>query len=70
MKKAEKITRPLRYDLNQITYDYTVEHRKRFKGLDLVECLENLWMEVCNIIQEAGIKTISEKETQEHKMVV
>ena len=58
------------YNLKQIPYDYTVEVINRFKGLDLVECLENLWMEVCNIIQEAGIKTISEKEMQEHKMVV
>ena len=43
-------------------YDYTVEDRNRFKGLDLVECLKNLWMEVRNIVQEAVIKTISKKK--------
>ena len=50
LKKVEKITRPCRYDLNQIPYDYTVEVTNRFKGLDLVGIVsEELWMEVCNI---------------------
>ena len=51
--------RPFRYDLNQIPYDYTVEVRNRFKGLDLIHrVLDELWMEVCDIVQEIGIKTI------------
>ena len=60
MKKVEKITRPFRYDLNQIPYDYTMEVNSRFKGLDLVDRMhEGLWTEVCNIVQEAVIKTIA-----------
>ena len=64
MKKVEKTTRPFRYDLNQIPYDYTVEVRNRFKGLDLIECLMNcgLWKEVHDIVQETGIKTIPKKK--------
>ena len=59
MKKVGKTTRPYRYDLNQIPYDYTVEVRNRFKGLDLIDRLpDELWMEVCDIVQETGIKTI------------
>ena len=59
MKKAGKTTRPFRYDLNQIPYDYTVEVRNRFKGLDQIDRVpDELWMEVCDIVQEAGIKTI------------
>ena len=59
MKKVEKITRPFRYDLNQIPYDYTVEVRNRFKGLDLIDRVpDELWTEVRDIIQETGIKTI------------
>ena len=59
MKKIEKTTKPFRYDLNQISYDYTVEVRNRFKGLNLLErVLEELWMEVHDIVQEAMIKTI------------
>ena len=59
MKKVEKPTRPLRYDLNQIPYDYTVEVRNRFKRLDLIErVLDELWMEVHDIVQDTGIKTI------------
>ena len=55
----EKIARPFRYDLNQIPYDYTVEVRNRFKGLDLIDRVpEELWTEVCDIVQETGIKTI------------
>ena len=57
-----KTTRPFRYDLNQITYDYRVEVRNRFKGLDLVDRVpEELWTEVCYIEQETGIKTIPKK---------
>ena len=53
------MTRPLRYDLNQIPYDYIVEARNRFKGLDLIDRVsDELWMQVCDIIQERGIKTI------------
>ena len=60
MKKVGKITRPFRYDLNQILYNYTVEVTNRFKGLDLIDRVpEELWTEVCDIVQEAGIKTIS-----------
>ena len=59
MKKVRKTIRPFRYDLNQIPYDYTVEVRNRFKGLDLIDRVpDELWMEVCDIVQETGIKTI------------
>ena len=59
MKKVGKTTRPFRYGLNQIPYDYTVEVRNRFKGLDLIDRVpDELWMEVLNIVQERGIKTI------------
>ena len=59
MKKEGKITRPLRYDLTQIPYDYTVEVRNRFKGLDLTDRVrDELWMEVHDVVQETGIKTI------------
>ena len=59
MKKAGKTTRPFRYDLNQIPYDYTVEVRNRFKGLDLIDRVpDELWNEVRDIVQETGIKTI------------
>ena len=54
-----KTTRPFRYDINQIPYDYTVKVKNRFKGLDLIDRVpEELWMEVCDIVQETGIKTI------------
>ena len=56
LKKVWKTTRPFRYDLDQMPYDYTVEVRNTFKGLDLIECL--LWKEVRDIVQETGIKTI------------
>ena len=59
LKKVGKTTRPFRYDLNQIPYDYTVEVRNRFKGLDLIDRVpDKLWMEVHDIVQETGIKTI------------
>ena len=71
MKKAGKATRPFRYDLNQIPYDYTVEVRNRFKGLDLIDRVpEELWMEVPDIEQEAGIKTIPKKKMQKSKMAI
>ena len=63
LKKVEKTTRPFWYDLNQIAYDYTVEVRKRFKGLDLIDRMpDELWMEVHDIVQETEIKTISKKK--------
>ena len=59
MKKVGKTTRPFRYDLNQIPCDYTMEVTNRLEGLDLIEREpEGLWIEVCDIVQEAGIKTI------------
>ena len=66
LKRVGKTTRPLRYDLNQIPYDYTVEMRNRFKGLDLIDRVpDELWTEVCDIVQETGIKTIPmEKKCQ------
>ena len=63
MKKVGKITRPFRYELNQMPYDYTVELMNRFKGLNLVERMpEELWTEVHNIVQEAVIKAIPKKK--------
>ena len=63
MKKVGKTTRPFRYDLNQIPYDYTVEMRNRFKGLDLIDRVpEELWTDVHDIVQEAVIKTIPKKK--------
>ena len=69
MKKVGKITRPFRYDLNQIPYDYTLQARNRFKGLDLIDRVsDELWMEVCDIVQETGIKTIPmEKKSKKAK---
>ena len=59
MKNVGKTTRPFRYDLNQIPYDYTVEVTNRFKGLDLIGRVpDELWNEVRDIVQETGIKTI------------
>ena len=59
LKKVGKTTRPFRYDLNQIPYDYTEEVRNRFKELDLIDRVpDELWMEVRDIVQETGIKTI------------
>ena len=58
-----KTTEPFRYDLNQIPYDYTVEVRNRFKGLDLIDRVpDELWIEVRHIVQETGIKTIPKKK--------
>ena len=63
LKKVGKTTRPFRYDLNQIPYDYTVEVINRFKGIDLIDRVpDELWMEVCDVVQETGIKTILKKK--------
>ena len=63
MKKVGKTTRPFRYDLNQIPYDYTVEVTNRFKELDLIDRVpEELWMEVHDMVQEAVLKTIPKKK--------
>ena len=62
LKKVGKTTRPFRYDLNPIPYDYTVEVRNRFKGLGLIDGVpDELWNEVCDIVQKAGIKTLGIK---------
>ena len=72
MKKVGKTTRPFRYDLNKIPYNYTVDMTNRLKGLDLMDRVpEELWTEVCNIVQEVVTKTIpKEKEMQDGKVVV
>ena len=63
MKKVGKAIRPFRYDLDQIPKDYTVEVRNRFKGLDLIDRVpDELWTEVCDMIQEAGMKIIPKKK--------
>ena len=68
LKKVGKSTRPFKYDLNQIPYDYTVEVTNRFKGLDLIERVpEELWMEIRDIVQETGIKTIRKKNCKKSK---
>ena len=70
MRKVGKTTRPFRYDLNQIPYDHTEEVRKRFKGLDLIDRVpDELWTEVCDTVQETGIKTIPmEKKFKKQKI--
>ena len=72
LRKVEKTTKTFSYDLNQIPYDYTVEVRNRFKGLHLiVRVLDELWMEVRDIVQETGIKTIPmNKKCKKSKMAV
>ena len=71
LKKVGKTTRLFKYDLNQIPYDYTEEVTNRFRGLIMVDkVLEEPWTEVHNIVQEAEIKTIPQKEMQKGKMVV
>ena len=72
LKKVGKTTRPFRYDLNQIPYDYTVEVKNRFKGLDLIDRVpDELWMEFPDIVQETGIKIIPmEKKCKKSKMAV
>ena len=70
MKKVGKTTRPFRYDLNKIPYDYTVEVKNRFKGLDMIDRVpDELWTGVHDIVQETGIKTIPKKK-QKSKMAV
>ena len=70
LKKMGKTTKPFMYDLNQIPYDYTVEIRNKFKGLDLIDRVpDELWMEVRDIVQETGIKTIpKENKCKKSKM--
>ena len=72
LKKVGKTTRPFRYDLNQIPYDYTLEVRNRLKGLNLIDRVpDELWMEVHDIVQETGIKNIPKgKKNAKGKMVV
>ena len=76
MKKEGKTIRPFRYDLNQIPYDYTVEVRNRFKGLDLIDKVpDELWTEVQDTVQETGIKTIpmekkNKQTNKKNKMAV
>ena len=78
LKNVRKTTRSFRYDLNQIPYDYRVEARNRFKGLGLIDRVpDELWMEVCDIVQETGIKIkkckkkqMQEKEMPKSKMAV
>ena len=63
LKKVGKTTRPFRYDLNQIPYDYIMEVTNRFKGLDLIDRVpEELWMKICNIVSEVVIKIIPKKK--------
>ena len=70
IEESRETTRPFRYDQNQIPYNYTGEVTNRFKGLDLIDSVpEELWTEVCDIVQEAVIKT-QEKEMQKGKMIV
>ena len=72
LKTVGKTTRPFRYDLNQTPYDYTAEVRNRFKGLDLIDRVpDELWTEVCDTVQETGIKTIPmEKKCKKSKMAI
>ena len=71
MKKVGKTTRPFRYDLNQIPYDYTVEVTNRFKGLDLLDRVpDELWTEVHDIVQEIRIKTVPMEKNAKKKMAV
>ena len=68
MKKVGKTTRPFRYDLNQIPYDYTVKVTNRWKGLDIIDKVpEELRMELCDIVQEAVIKTIPRKKKRKRQ---
>ena len=70
LNKVEKTTRPFRYDLNQIPDDYTVEVTNRFKVLDPIDRVpEELWMGVCDIVQEVGIKTIRKKKKMQKRQI-
>ena len=64
LKKVEKTTRPFRYDLNQVPYDYTVEMTNRFKGLDLIECLENYGQRFMTLYRRQGSRSSQEKEAR------
>ena len=71
LRKVGKTTRPFRYDLNQMSYDYTMEVRNRFKRLDLIDRVpDELWNEVHDVIQETGIKTIPMEKKCKSKMAV
>ena len=70
LKKVGKTTRPFRYDLNQIPYDYTMEVRNRFKGLDLIECLMNYGMRSVTLYRRQGSRPSHGKEMQKSKMAV
>ena len=71
LNKVGKTTRPFKYDVNHIPYDYTVEVRNRFKGFNLIDRVpEELWTEVHDTVQEAVIQTIPKKNMQKGKMVV
>ena len=70
LKKVGKTTRPFRYDLNQITFNYTVGVTNRFKGLDLIECLKNYGWRVMILYRKQGSRLFQEKEMQKGKMVV
>ena len=70
LKKVDKTTKPLRYDLNQIPYDYTVEVRNRFKGLNLIECLMNYGQRFLTLYRQQESRHPQEKEVQKSKMAV
>ena len=70
MKKVEKTTRPFRYDLNQIPYDYTVEVRYRFKGIDLIECLMNYGWRFMTLYRRQESRPSPRKRKQKSKMAV
>ena len=70
LKKVGKTARPFRYDLNQVPYDYTVEVRNRFKGLDLIECLMNYGMRSVTLYRRQGSRPSHGKEMQKSKMAV
>ena len=70
LKKVGKTTRPFRYDLNQILYDYTVEVRNRFKGLDLIECLKNYGRRSVTLYRRQGSRPSPIKKMQKYKMVI
>ena len=71
MKKVAKTSRPFRYDLNQIPYDYTVEVRNRFKGLDLIDRVpDELWNEVRDVVEETGSRPSPWKRNAKNKMAV
>ena len=70
LKKVGKTTRPLRYDLNQIPYDYTVEMRNRFKALDLIDCMMNYGWKFMTLYKRQGLRPSQEKGVQKSKMAV